>query len=332
MNLLRNRAWEINYVIGLCGAFTAVCLLVYAFNQFVIEPLRQRRKLEHRLKGRAKDLEVRAQIFKAYRESRQSPILAIIERVAGWGKVENLQRQLLQGDIYLSPSTFLCMIGILGAIGFILGVTLTNTLFWGGLAALPPALAPILVLRWKKSRKSKLFEKQMPEAMELLARSMRAGHTLAGTLELVSRETRPPLGMEMRVTFEEQRLGLSMPQALRRMGERVASRDLRYFVTAVLIQSETGGNLEEILENIGLIVRERLKLKGKVRGLTAEGRFSAIILGLLPVVTFLAIFLLNREYMKGFLADPLGVKLMAVGVINILLGAMVMKKMVSIKV
>jgi tight adherence protein B len=138
--------------------------------------------------------------------------------------------------------------------------------------------------------------------------------------------------MEMRVTFEEQRLGLSMPQALRRMGERVASRDLRYFVTAVLIQSETGGNLAEILENIGLIVRERLKLKGKVRGLTAEGRFSAIILGLLPVVTFLAIFLLNREYMKGFLADPLGVKLMAVGVINILLGAMVMKKMVSIKV
>jgi len=148
----------------------------------------------------------------------------------------------------------------------------------------------------------------------------------------VSQEIPPPLGMEMRITYEEQRLGLSMLQALRRMGERVASQDLRYFVTAVLIQSEAGGNLAEILENIGMIVRERLKLKGKVQGLTAEGRFSALILGFLPVGTFLLIFLMNRAYVMAFLQDPLGIKLLGAGAVSLLLGAIVMKKMVAIKV
>lgn len=327
-----NLAVDVQYVLALAATFIGVSLMVYALNYFVIEPFRQRRKLEQRLKGKAKELEVRAQVFRAYQASQKGPVLAIVEKVAGWGKMENLQRQLLQADIYLSPTTFLCMVGILGSIGFLLGIMLTNFLPWGIGGAWFIAMAPIMVLRWRKNRKSRLFEKQMPEAMEMLARSMRAGHTLAVTIELVSREISPPLGMEMRITYEEQRLGLSMPQALQRMGERVASRDLRYFVTAVLIQSETGGNLAEIMENIGHIVRERLKLKGKVQGLTAEGRFSAIILGLLPVVTFLAMFLLNREYIAGLLSDPLGVKLLSAAIISILFGAIVMKKMVTIKV
>ncbi|MDP3183388.1 MAG: type II secretion system F family protein [Desulfobaccales bacterium] len=332
MDQVNLAATNLQYALGLVGVFTAVFLLVAAINYLLVEPLRQRRKLQQRLKASARELEVRAQIFKDYQEIRQGPLMSLMEGVAGWSKIENLQRQLLQADIYLTPTTFLCMVGILGSIGFILGMTLGKMLLWGLGGGFSLGLAPVLLLRWKKRRKSVLFEKQMPEAMELLARSMRAGHTLAGTLELVSQEIPPPLGMEMRITYEEQRLGLSVIQALRRMGERVDSRDLRYFVTAVLIQSETGGNLAEILENIGMIVRERLKLKGKIRGLTAEGRFSAIILGLLPVGTFIIIFLLNREHMLSFLRDPLGVKLLGVGLINLLLGAIVMKKMVNIKV
>ena len=149
----------------------------------------------------------------------------------------------------------------------------------------------------------------MPDAMELLARSLRAGHTLSGTLDLVSQEIPAPLGTEMRITYDEQKLGLSMTQAFRRMGERVASQDLRYCVTAVIIQSETGGNLAEILENIGLIIRDRLKLKGKVQGLTAEGRFSALILSLLPFVTFLALYVINRAYVMTLFHDPLGIQI-----------------------
>jgi len=151
-------------------------------------------------------------------------------------------------------------------------------------------------------------------------------------LDLVSQEIPGPLGTEMRITFEEQKLGLSMPEAFRRMGERVASQDLRYFVTAVIIQAETGGNLSEILENIGLIIRDRLQLKGKIQGLTAEGRFSALILSLLPLVTFLALYLLNREYVLILFRDPLGVKLLTGALISISCGIFIMKRMVAIKV
>jgi tight adherence protein B len=189
-----------------------------------------------------------------------------------------------------------------------------------------------MVMRWRRLVKTKKFERQMPDAMELLARSLRAGHTLAATLDLVSQEIPPPLGYEMRITYEEQRLGLSQAQAMRRMGDRVDSQDLRYFVTAVLIQSETGGNLVEIMENIGFIIRERLKLKSKVRGLTAEGRFSAAVLSLMPVGTFIALYFLNRDYVTVLLQDPLGSKMLLGAIISIFLGAAVMKKMVQIKV
>ena len=127
-------------------------------------------------------------------------------------------------------------------------------------------------------------------------------------------------------------MGLSVGQALRRMGERVASQDLRYFVTAVLVQNETGGNLAEILENIGSLIRDRMKLKGKVHTLTAEGRFSALVLMGLPVVTFLALYVMSREYIMLLFSDPLGKKLLAVAIVSMTIGAWVMKKMVSIKV
>jgi tight adherence protein B len=191
---------------------------------------------------------------------------------------------------------------------------------------------PIIFLRWKQRRKTFKIEHFMPDAMELLARSLRAGHTLQGTLDLVSQEIPAPLGTEMRITFEEQKLGLSMPQAFRRMGERVASQDLRYFVTAVIIQSETGGNLSEILENIGLIIRERLKLKMKVKALTAEGRFSALILSLLPFIIFLALYFLNRGYVMTLFRDPMGIHLLSGALISVGIGILFMKRMVAIKV
>ena len=253
-----------------------------------------------------------------------------MQKLTGWGKVDNLQRLLLQADIYLAPGVFICVIGIAGCLGFITGTQIGGFWPWG-LGAFMGFL-PIFVLRWKKKRKTLKFEKQMPEAMELLARSLRAGHTLQSTLDLVSHEIPAPLGKEMRITYEEQRLGLSVSQALRRMSDRVASQDLRYFVTAVLIQAETGGNLAEILENIGTLIRDRLKLKGKVMALTAEGRFSALVLIGLPIVTFLFLYLINREYIMVLVTDPLGNKILTTGIALIVVGALVMKKMVTIKV
>ena len=296
-----------------------------------MEPIRKRRLINQRLRGNKREQAVRAQVFKAFQETKESVVLNLAERYFGWGKVDNLQRQLLQADIYLSPHTFICIAILLAGLGFMIG-WLVGVWAWSlGLSFLLGVL-PFMFLRWKRKRKTLKIERYMPDAMELLARSLRAGHTLSGTLDLVSQEIPAPLGTEMRITYEEQKLGLSMPQAFRRMGERVASQDLRYFVTAVIIQSETGGNLSEILENIGIIIRDRLKLKGKVQGLTAEGRFSALILSLLPFVTFLALYVINRKYVMTLFRDPMGIKLLTVAIISISIGIFIMKRMVTIKV
>jgi tight adherence protein B len=322
---------EFQYALGLVGIFLGIILLITAIYYGLAEPIRKRRIISQRLRGNKREQAVRAQVFKAFQENRESMILNLAERFLGWGKVDNLQRQLLQADIFLSPHTFVCIAIILGGLGFLIG-WLAGSWTWSlGLSFLL-GLIPFMFLRWKRRRKTFKIERYMPDAMELLARSLRAGHTLPGTLDLVSQEIPGPLGTEMRITFEEQKLGLSLPQAFRRMGDRVASQDLRYFVTAVLIQSETGGNLSEILENIGLIIRDRLKLKGKVQGLTAEGRFSALILSLLPFVTFLALYLANREYIMTLFRDPMGPKLLTVALTSIGIGIFVMKRMVAIKV
>ncbi|HEY9072655.1 MAG TPA: type II secretion system F family protein, partial [Desulfobaccales bacterium] len=273
----------------------------------------------------------RAQIFKAYQETHPSQILAIMTRLTGLSKTENLQRLLLQADIYLSPGVFMLMVLILTSLGIIIGNRLSTGL-WTWVLGAGLGFSPIMVLRWKKKRKTAKFEKHMPEAMELLARSLRAGHTLPSTLELVAQEVPAPLGKEMRITYEEQRLGLSVSQALRRMGDRVASQDLRFFVTAVLIQNETGGNLAEILDNIGHLIRERMKLKGKINALTAEGRFSALVLIALPIITFLFLLLINRAYIITLLVDPVGKKVLTSAIVFVVMGALIMKKMVAIKV
>lgn len=322
---------DLMYVVGMLGVFVAVCLLATYINYMVVEPIRKRRLIHQRIRSNKREQEFRAQIFKAYQENSTSPIMSMVSWVTGWSKVENLQRQLLQADIYLSPGVFICMVGIMGCLGFIISAKIGVGL-WSWVLGPFVGFIPIFFLRWKKKRKTLKFEKHMPEAMELLSRSLKAGHTLPSTLELVAQEIPAPLGKEMRITYEEQRLGLSVSQALRRMSERVASQDLRYFVTAVLIQTETGGNLAEILENIGLLIRERLTLKGKVMALTAEGRFSALVLIGLPILTFGALFFLNRPYIMTLLVDPLGIKILTGAVISIIMGALVMKKMVTIKV
>jgi tight adherence protein B len=322
---------EFHYALGLVGLCLGLILLANAVYFGLVEPMRQRRLLKQRLQGNKREQAVRAQVFKAYQETQESVLLNLAERFLGWGKEDNLQRQLLQADIYLAPNTFICIAILLSTLGFLIGWLVGSWAWSLGLSLLLGVL-PFMVMRWKRKRKTLQIERYMPDAMELLARSLKAGHTLPGTLDLVSQEVPGPLGIEMRITFEEQKLGLSMPQAFRRMGERVASQDLRFFVTAVIIQTETGGNLSEILENIGLIIRDRLKLKGKVQGLTAEGRFSAVILSLLPFITFLALFFLNRKYVMTLFTDPMGPNFIIGALISIGIGIMVMKRMVVIKV
>lgn len=322
---------DLQYLLGLAGSFAAAGLLGTGLYFLFWQPRQQRRQLIKRLQGGRKEKLAHFQLFKASQEDKKGLLITLVEQLFGWGKIANLQRTLLQGDIYASAGNFLSVVGILACLGFLLGMMKDNPLLGAGLAA-GLAILPFFYLRLRKRRKTRRFEKQMPEAMELLSRSLRAGHTLPAALELLSQETPYPLGLEMRIVYEEQRLGLGLAAALRRLGERVASPDLRYFVTAVLIQTETGGNLAEIMENIGHIIRERLKLRGKIKSLTAEGRFSAIILGLLPVVVFGLLLVVNRQYILALWYDELGFRLLQGGIISIFIGAVWMKRMVQIRV
>ncbi len=263
------------YALGLIGVFLTVSLLVTGIYQLIVKPIVQRQQLHRRMsKGRNQRF-AQVQIMKNVQELEGSLFQAIAKSLGAVGKIENLQRNLMQADINWRPGTFLSVAGFCAMAAYL--VFLFNLGSYPALgAAVVFGYLPFMLVRFKKNRKTRIIEGQMPEAMELLARSLRAGHALPSSIELAGKETPDPLGTEMKTVYEEQRLGLSVPAALKRMGERVASQDLQYFVTAVMLQTETGGNLAEVMENIGHLIRERLKLKGKVLALTAEGKFSAL--------------------------------------------------------
>jgi tight adherence protein B len=326
VNITNRDIW---YTLGLCAIFALGYLSFSILHQFLLAPLRRRRNLKRRMAQSQKEEQIRAKLFKGEEETQKSLILTLLHKVGYGAHIKNLQRHLLQADIYMEVGLFLGVVGLMGVLGFLIG-TLKGSLLMSLLLAGGFGILPFLVMRVRKSRKTAMVEKQMPDVMELLARSLRAGHTLPSAIELAGLETAKPLGTELRMAYEEQRLGISMPEALRHMVERVNSPDLRYWVTAVLVQTETGGNLAEIMQKIGLLIRDRLRVKGKIRALTAEGRLSALILGILPFIVFFALYIVNRDYIMTLFHEPLGRKLLVAGMIGIALGLITMKKMVQL--
>jgi tight adherence protein B len=327
VNLTDRDIW---YAFGLSAVFVFGYLIISLLRHLMIVPLRKRRQLKQRVwEIQQQDL-VRAKIFKVSEEEK-SLFVGLLKKVGAQARIENLQRMLLQADMSWSPAVFLSISALFVLSGLYLGY------FWKGpwgasVLAVLMGFIPFILLRIKKNRKSRLVEAQMPDVMELLARSLRAGHTLPSAIELASLDTPQPLGRELRLTYEEQRLGITMAEALRHVTERVDSADLRYFVTAILIQADTGGNLAELMENIGQLIRARLSFKAKVRSLSAEGRLSAIIACCMPFLVFLALYAVKRNYIMNLFHEPIGHKLLIVALISMGIGIVVMKKIVAIKV
>ncbi|MGA7886952.1 MAG: type II secretion system F family protein, partial [Acidobacteriaceae bacterium] len=321
---LMNPSPETQYIFVMSSVFAGLAFFLSGFYLSFVRPM-GRNEMNKRLWGNSRKGLVEARLFKIHGESRAGVLLLMLKAVLGWAKVENLQRTLYQADIFCSPEAFLGVAGILGCAGYLAGSFLA-VFYWRILLAGLLGAAPYLYLRIKRKRKASRLERQMPEGMDLLSRSLRAGHTLQSAMEMASAEIGSPLGVEMKIAFEEQRLGLSLNKALHRMSDRVASQDLRFFVTAVSIQSETGGNLAEVLENIGKLIRARLQLRGKIQGLTAEGRFSALILAMLPVGIFLILYFVNPGYIMLLLTDTTGNRLLMGGVVNMLIGILWMSK------
>jgi tight adherence protein B len=222
----------------------------------------------------------------------------------------------------------LALPGIVAVIGLFAGLPILPTL---ALAA-AFALLPLGLVSRSRSKRIAILEQQLPEAADLIARALRAGHSFPSSLGMVAEELANPLGGEFQTTFDEISYGVSMNDALKNMVARVPVMDLRYFVIAVLIQREAGGNLSEILDNISQIIRERLKLLSKVRVLSAEGRLSAWILGVLPFALAGVIMLINPGFFMGLLNDSAGEKMIGGSLISMLLGIVWMRKIIRIHV
>jgi tight adherence protein B len=191
---------------------------------------------------------------------------------------------------------------------------------------------PILHVLRKRRTRLKLFEEQFPESLEFVARSMRAGHAFSVSLEMIHSEFQDPLAGEFRRTFDEQNLGLPLDLALQKLAQRVPLMDVHFFVSAVLLQKRTGGNLAELLDKLAYLIRERFKLRGRIRAISAHGRMTGMVLSMIPAAVGMIMYYVNPSYARFFLDDPTGRQMLLSAVGLQILGYLVIQKIVSIEV
>lgn len=244
----------------------------------------------------------------------------------------NLKNLFTQADVSFSVSQFLMACGIAAGVGFFGPTLLGLPTKFAPFVSATFLLMPFFWLTMKRKWRLKAFAAQLPEALELIARALRAGHSLAAGMNLVGAEMSPPISKEFRRTFEEQNLGMPMEEALENLTHRVPNLDLKFFATAVILQRQTGGDLAEILDKIGRLIRERFKIMGQVQALTGEGRLSGIVLLALPPMLFVAVYRMNPDYLSLLFTDPMGKKMLIGGILMQLLGAVVIQKIINIRV
>lgn len=243
-----------------------------------------------------------------------------------------LDRLLLKSKLPLNASTFIFGTLVLSLLALLIGLKFfAQPLTAIGLALLI-LFAPYLLLRRMEKVQFDKFQEQLPEALDLLARALRSGHALTSGLEMVSTEMEDPIRSEIGAAVDEINLGLTFQEAFENLCARVPSTDLRFFAISVIIQRETGGNVAEILDNISRLIRERIQFARQVKALTAEGRYSAAVLISLPIVLFVYIYFANYKYISLLWKDTLGIYMLIGAGIAQILGALMIKRIVTIDI
>jgi tight adherence protein B len=245
---------------------------------------------------------------------------------------ENLNLLYEQADVSLTFRSFLYMVGGLAIVGLLVGLALRLPIPAIPVASIFLGALPFLWLLRRKRARIKKFVAAMPDAVELISRALRAGHGLASGLHLVAEEMQGPIADEFNRVFEEQNLGMPIELSLRNMADRIPSMDVRFFAIAVIIQRSTGGDLAEVLDKIGRLIRQRYELFGHVQALTAEGRLSGSILLAMPPLLLAFISFTNYDYVSVLFKTTTGTKMLAITAVLQLVGAWSIKKIISIKV
>ncbi len=268
-------------------------------------------------------------LLKDNRLSHSTSVDAFLRRQPG---MLHLQTFLQQSGISWSVAEFIVYTGLSFGSALVIAGLLTLPLMTALVMAMVVALLPLLFVQRQRNTRLKVLELQLPEAADLISRSLRAGHALPATLQMLAEEMPNPIAAEFRIVSDEVNFGLSMSDALQRLANRVPLPDLQYLVIAVLIQREAGGNLSELMSKVSQLVRQRLKLLGEVRVMSAEGRLSAWILCLLPVGVSGLFALTSPDYLRRFLDDPAGPAMLATAGVLMLLGVLWMRMIVQIRV
>jgi len=243
----------------------------------------------------------------------------------------DLHHLLGQSGLTWNLEGFLMRTGIIATVTGLVVFVVTGRALVAGPMCVAASFVPYLYVRWKKNRRILKLEIQLPDAIDLIARAVRAGHPLSEGLRMASEEAPDPLASEFRITFEEQKFGLPFEEALLGLGDRVEVVDIRILITAILVQREVGGNLSEILEQISETMRARFSLKRQVRVYTAQGRMSGYTLAALPIFVGLLITLINPDYMQTLFQETLGRAMLATAAVLQMIGFLWIRRIVDVR-
>ena len=266
------------------------------------------------------------------RDELLSGIPALNRLLSRWSRSSRLQLVLEQADMQLRPGKFLLVSACTAVAGACLVLAAIGIFAFFLLGFLAGGALPFAYMFFLRRQRFKKFEAMFPQAIELLVRSTRAGHPFTTSMEMIATELADPIGGEFRRIHEEQKFGLPIRDALMNLAERVPIMDVKFFVTSLMLQRETGGNLAEILEQLAHVIRERFKILRQVRVYTAQGRLTMIILMSLPPGLVLFMSVANPDFMKPLLTDPMGHFLIGFGLLLQTIGFFVIRRVIDIKV
>jgi len=318
------------YILPIAGSM----LLFFGIYQAATESkTSSRKKMQDRLRGRATRTEKTTELDSIIKRGGMGQTKSIADAMLGkLSIVPKIQTLLDQGAVPWSASQMLVnLVGLAGLVGAVLIVVGAHPIAAVG-SALAVFFLPIMALYFRRAKRLAKLSNQLPDVFDMMGQALRAGHSLAGAIQNIYEQMPAPIATEFAQVYHEQNLGIKIEDALLSMANRVDSLDIRFFVTAVIIQRQTGGDLAEVLENISGVIRERIELAGQVRALTAEGRLSGWVLFALPIGIYMATLKMNPDYAGVLLEDPIGQLLLIVAGGMQLMGLAMIRWIVNIKV
>ncbi|MFZ0860536.1 MAG: type II secretion system F family protein [Candidatus Sulfotelmatobacter sp.] len=313
--------------------FVLVALAVFAAVTLLDQRSARARLIKERLANERKAPERAAEEELALlRDEQLSQIPALDTLLRRSARVTEIQKLLTQGGMSMRAGNFLGFSALAGVVATIVAYILSKRVEVAWVALLVGFLLPYSYASFRRNKRFEKFEELFPEAIDTLARAVRAGHAFTTALEMITNEVAEPVSGEFRQLYEEQKFGMPVRDALINLTERMPLVDVKFFVTAVMLQRETGGNLAEILDNLSYVIRERFKIQRQVRVYTAQGRLTMALLMGMPPIIVTVMLVLNPSFIRPLFSDPIGHTLLVAGIILQTIGYFVIRKIIRIQV